>query len=70
VTLNDGRGRSYSVQGLEATGTLGLLERAAVRGDLTAALTRLKATRFRYRYQAGPNQRMAQKQEDNMPSIR
>jgi predicted nucleic acid-binding protein len=38
-------------QGLEATGTLGVLELAAARDliDLPAALTRLKATNFRYR---------------------
>jgi predicted nucleic acid-binding protein len=38
-------------QGLEATGTLGVLERAAARGliDLPMAVARLKATNFRYR---------------------
>lgn len=37
-------------RGLQATGTLGVLERAAELGliDLAAALTRLKATNFRY----------------------
>lgn len=39
--------------GLEATGTLGVLELAAIGGliDLPTALTRLKATNFRYRPQ-------------------
>jgi predicted nucleic acid-binding protein len=52
ILMDDRRGVAAALaQGLEAIGTLGLLDRAARHGliDLAAALTRLKATNFRHR---------------------
>jgi predicted nucleic acid-binding protein len=51
VLIDDRAGVAAArVQGLQATGTLGVLELAAIGGliDLPTALTRLKATNFRY----------------------
>jgi predicted nucleic acid-binding protein len=52
VLMDDREGVAVArAQGLQATGTLGVLELAAMSGltDLPAALQRLKATNFRYR---------------------
>lgn len=52
ILMDDRAGIAVArAQGLEATGTLGVLGRAAVRGlvDLPVAVARLKATNFRYR---------------------
>ena len=51
ILMDDRVAATARAQGLAATGTLGMLELAAVRDliDLPAALTRLKATNFRYR---------------------
>jgi predicted nucleic acid-binding protein len=52
LLIDDRRGSAAAIaQGLETTGTLGLLDRAARHGliDLAASLGRLKATNFRYR---------------------
>lgn len=52
VLMDDRAGVAAArTHGVTATGTLGVLERAAARGlvDLPAALARLKGTNFRYR---------------------
>lgn len=52
VLIDDRAGVAAArAQGLQATGTLGVLELAGIGGliDLPTALTRLKATNFRYR---------------------
>ena len=52
VLMDDRAGVAAAwTHGLTATGTLGVLERAAARGlvDLPAAVARLKGTNFRYR---------------------
>lgn len=52
ILIDDRKGAAAALQkGLEITGTLGVLDRAAQRGlvDLADALARLKQTNFRYR---------------------
>lgn len=52
VLMDDRTGVAAArAQGLEVTGTLGVLELAAISGliELPSALTRLKSTNFRYR---------------------
>lgn len=52
ILIDDRKGAAAALQkGLESTGTLGVLDRAAQRGliDLADALARLKQTNFRYR---------------------
>jgi len=52
VLMDDRKGTQVAInRGLDVTGTLGILQRAAQRGlvDLTEAFARLKRTNFRYR---------------------